>query len=136
VLLSIWSRGELPTASAAVRPEGYTDSRFDWAIPGAPSLLLRVARKCRFLPSLRFEVELTSDATAHPLDNDCRWTNAPAVEAVRCPDCGAPIVCVHTVPKLGDIPEIRSYRCVECGHVETGSVTRSRDDLHAKGAIL
>jgi DNA-directed RNA polymerase subunit RPC12/RpoP len=60
----------------------------------------------------------------------------PAAEAVRCPDCGAPMVCVRTFPKLGNIPEMRSYRCVECGHIETGSVTRSRDDLHVKGAIL
>jgi hypothetical protein len=46
------------------------------------------------------------------------------------------MVCVRTFPKLGNIPEMRSYRCVECGHIETGSVTRSRDDLHVKGAIL
>jgi DNA-directed RNA polymerase subunit RPC12/RpoP len=58
------------------------------------------------------------------------------VELVRCPDCGAPMVRVRTFPKLGTIPEMRSYRCVECGHIETGSATRSRDDLHAKGAFL
>jgi DNA-directed RNA polymerase subunit M/transcription elongation factor TFIIS len=89
------------------------------------------------LPYLRFEVELRSDATILSLrkmiaDGQTR----PAAEAVRCPDCGAPMVCVRTFPKLGNIPEMRSYRCVECGHIETGSVTGSRNDLHVKGAIL
>jgi hypothetical protein len=48
----------------------------------------------------------------------------PAHEAVQCSDCGAPMVRVRTFPKLGTIPEMRSYRCMECGHVETGSADK------------
>jgi hypothetical protein len=34
------------------------------------------------------------------------------------------MVLARTFPKLGTIPEMRSYRCMECGHIETGSVDK------------
>ena len=74
---------------------------------------------------MRFEVELTSDATAPSFGKMiAEGQTSPAVEAVRCLDCGAPMVCVRTFPKLGNIPEMRSYRCMECGHTETCSVDK------------
>jgi DNA-directed RNA polymerase subunit RPC12/RpoP len=38
-----------------------------------------------------------------------------AVEPVRCPDCRHSMVLVCTLPKFVSLPEIRKYRCVECG---------------------
>jgi DNA-directed RNA polymerase subunit RPC12/RpoP len=37
------------------------------------------------------------------------------VEPVRCPDCRHSMVLVCTLPKFVSLPEVRKYRCVECG---------------------
>jgi DNA-directed RNA polymerase subunit RPC12/RpoP len=36
-------------------------------------------------------------------------------EPVRCPDCGHSMILVCTLPKFVSLPEVRKYRCVECG---------------------
>jgi predicted RNA-binding Zn-ribbon protein involved in translation (DUF1610 family) len=37
------------------------------------------------------------------------------IEPVRCPDCGHSMILVCTLPKFVSLPEVRKYRCVECG---------------------
>jgi len=32
---------------------------------------------------------------------------------------GAPMVLIKTTPRVGSFPELRTYRCAKCGHVET-----------------
>ncbi len=37
-----------------------------------------------------------------------------------CERCGAwPMRLVGTIPRVGTLPELRSYRCDYCGHVDT-----------------
>ena len=38
---------------------------------------------------------------------------------MRCPNCQGAMAPVHTVPKMGGFPELRSYRCTACGEVVT-----------------
>jgi predicted RNA-binding Zn-ribbon protein involved in translation (DUF1610 family) len=39
-----------------------------------------------------------------------------------CKNCGAPMKFVRSVPRLGPHPELASYVCAKCGHVETRAV--------------
>ena len=36
-----------------------------------------------------------------------------------CPVCGGTLKLAHVLPKIGGLPELRSYHCVNCGEVET-----------------
>jgi len=38
---------------------------------------------------------------------------------IRCPSCAAPMRHVATLPKFGAHPELRTFRCAACRHVET-----------------
>jgi len=47
----------------------------------------------------------------------------------RPPDCtcdGEGLVLVRSVPRVGAMPELRTYRCEACGHVETREVEPDR----------
>ena len=37
----------------------------------------------------------------------------------KCERCGNPMDLMACEPRLGTLPELRSYRCLCCGHVET-----------------
>lgn len=37
----------------------------------------------------------------------------------KCERCGNPMDLIACEPRLGTLPELRSYRCFGCGHVET-----------------
>ncbi len=39
--------------------------------------------------------------------------------APRCTNCGKPMRHTHTIPKLGGLPELRTFSCKECGEVVT-----------------
>jgi hypothetical protein len=32
----------------------------------------------------------------------------------RCPTCGRPLILVTTIPRVGERPEIRVLKCIEC----------------------
>jgi transcription elongation factor Elf1 len=49
-------------------------------------------------------------------------TPNPKVEAPDCPACGALMAFVATVPKLGGLPELRTFNCEVCGEVITNEV--------------
>jgi len=36
-----------------------------------------------------------------------------------CPLCGGTLKLAQVLPKMGGLPELRSYRCVDCDEVET-----------------
>jgi hypothetical protein len=38
---------------------------------------------------------------------------------ISCPSCAAPMRHVATLPKFGAHPELRTFRCAACRHVET-----------------
>jgi len=38
---------------------------------------------------------------------------------ISCPNCAAPMAHVATLPKFGVHPELRTFRCESCRHVET-----------------
>jgi phage FluMu protein Com len=38
---------------------------------------------------------------------------------IRCGHCDATMKCVGTVPRLGGLPELRTYRCPHCSQVKT-----------------
>ncbi len=42
-----------------------------------------------------------------------------------CPRDGKTMTLVRVTPKLGAMPELRTYRCEQCGTVETVEVRRS-----------
>ena len=39
-----------------------------------------------------------------------------------CPTCGARMALARVTPKLGGLPELHTFRCEECGEVETYEV--------------
>lgn len=41
------------------------------------------------------------------------------VPQLTCPNCQAPMRPVHTIPKIGQHPELVTFRCGQCRHVET-----------------
>jgi hypothetical protein len=36
-----------------------------------------------------------------------------------CPNCGKPMILVRSVPKIGALPELRTYNCRSCGETVT-----------------
>jgi DNA-directed RNA polymerase subunit RPC12/RpoP len=36
-----------------------------------------------------------------------------------CPNCGKPMRLVRSVPKIGALPELRTYNCSSCGETVT-----------------
>lgn len=45
-----------------------------------------------------------------------------APPTVACPHDGQAMVLVRVTPRLGALPELRTYRCEKCGAVETVEV--------------
>jgi DNA-directed RNA polymerase subunit RPC12/RpoP len=45
-----------------------------------------------------------------------------------CPVCGERMLLVRSVPKLGRLPELVSYRCATCNHVQTEAVEPGAQD--------
>jgi hypothetical protein len=43
--------------------------------------------------------------------------NSP--QSLRCRRDEQPMTLVKTIPGIGAYPELRTYRCAQCGHVET-----------------
>jgi len=39
-----------------------------------------------------------------------------------CQHCGEPLRVTRTIPKLGGLPELRMFRCDECGRVASEEV--------------
>jgi hypothetical protein len=57
----------------------------------------------------------------------------------RCERCGNPMDLFARQPRLGALPELRSYRCVGCGQVETdagGLSALKRGDVQGSQAEL
>ncbi len=55
----------------------------------------------------------------------------------KCERCGSPMDLFACEPRLGTLPELRSYRCSSCGQVDTdaGSIgPLQRGDLQGAGA--
>ena len=42
-----------------------------------------------------------------------------AAVSVRCPKCGAAMANIGVLPQVGAHPELRTFRCGACRHVET-----------------
>lgn len=40
----------------------------------------------------------------------------------HCPDCGKPMLPARSVPRLGGLPELRTFKCENCGAVVTEEV--------------
>jgi ribosomal protein L37AE/L43A len=61
----------------------------------------------------------------------CNYPSAKASEMIpkstpdipACPNCGEPMRLARTIPKLGDIPELKSWGCAGCGVHFTGEHT-------------
>lgn len=51
---------------------------------------------------------------AEPPINPEREDDAPA-----CATCGGPMSLVRVLPKLGGLPELRTFRCGDCGDTES-----------------
>jgi hypothetical protein len=52
---------------------------------------------------------------------DCREQRAESVDSLPprpCGDCGREMTLAALLPRLGALPELRSYRCAACGNVE------------------
>ena len=49
-------------------------------------------------------------------------------EKTACIVCGAPMTLERVTPKLGALPELRTFRCIECGIVRTRD---SKEDIEA-----
>jgi hypothetical protein len=71
--------------------------------------LLLAAQRCAF-PDVRAEMEETARAVLAELDRG---------EPPTCERCGEAMDLAQTVPAVAGHPEIRSYRCSDCGHVMT-----------------
>jgi len=41
------------------------------------------------------------------------------VPILQCNRCGASMKLVRTTPKFGAVPELQTFRCETCGHVDT-----------------
>jgi hypothetical protein len=41
------------------------------------------------------------------------------MESPDCPHCSGAMALVRVLPKLGGLPELRTYQCVECKEVLT-----------------
>ena len=41
------------------------------------------------------------------------------VEVVKCGKCGAEVRLIRRLPKVADLPELLTFECVACGHIET-----------------
>ncbi len=46
-----------------------------------------------------------------------------------CPNCGKPMLFVRSVPKIGALPELRTYNCGSCGE----TVTEAAEPLQMLG---
>jgi tripartite-type tricarboxylate transporter receptor subunit TctC len=46
-------------------------------------------------------------------------------QTIPCPRCGRSMKLVHTIPKLGGIPELLIFSCQTCGEVETREVVQA-----------
>ena len=42
-----------------------------------------------------------------------------AISLPMCPNCGKPMILVRSVPKIGALPELRTYNCRSCGETVT-----------------
>jgi DNA-directed RNA polymerase subunit RPC12/RpoP len=57
----------------------------------------------------------------------------------KCERCGNPMDLFACEPRLGTLPELRSYRCPGCGHVETDAGTvgpLQRGDMQGSGITV
>lgn len=59
--------------------------------------------------------------TKRPSDGSAADSAAP------CPHCGQPMRLMRTVPRLGGLPELRTFECRPCGVCLTAAVER-RDE--------
>lgn len=49
-----------------------------------------------------------------------QWTSDPELSAPPACACnGEALELVFTAPRVGPFPELRTYRCSDCGHVTT-----------------
>ena len=44
---------------------------------------------------------------------------APKQPSIPCPRDGTPMTLIKTIPRVGSYPELKTYRCQHCQHVET-----------------
>jgi hypothetical protein len=54
---------------------------------------------------------------------------------IACIHCGARMTLVQVMPKLGALPELRTFRCTACGVARTTESTEDRDGLETKFRI-
>jgi hypothetical protein len=45
-----------------------------------------------------------------------------SAQPVQSCHCGQPMKLIKTVPRIASFPELRTFRCQKCGHVETVEV--------------
>jgi hypothetical protein len=50
---------------------------------------------------------------------EANFAQHAGTETLPCPRDGHPMKLVLSQPKVGSLPELRTYRCEKCGHVET-----------------
>jgi hypothetical protein len=91
-----------------------------------------------------YRTATTIAARAHIADVELIFRMAPARDALllcsmlssdpnsnlvechgQCPKCGAAMRLVRVTPRLGALPELRTFRCTDCGHVVTVEVESS-----------
>jgi hypothetical protein len=51
-----------------------------------------------------------------------------------CPNCGRPARLDHVLPKLGGLPEFKSYRCFFCNEVTTKAVENEQDAVRSRAS--
>ena len=64
-------------------------------------------------------------ASRHKRGMDTATRIKPAVEGPLCPSCGRPMRFVRSVPRLGALPELRTFECKACGVTYTEAVERA-----------
>jgi hypothetical protein len=50
-----------------------------------------------------------------------------------CTRCGRPMTLVRTVPRLAALPELKTFQCKTCGHVESTVVEHTLGAPHIRG---
>lgn len=59
---------------------------------------------------------------------DTALTRLPATESTPlCPSCGRPMRFVRAIPRLGALPELRTYECLACAVTYTDAVERDAE---------